>query len=155
MTVIDQKMLLGVIEFLFSYNIKHIRNKAQHTHTHTRVNNQSSPRCLTYSGHVVCLCAGWGGVWRSSPGALPAVGVSVSPATHLNRSGPDEGVTGGWCFLTACMCVPLCAAALSLTLNSLSLISCVILWKDKEGHWRGAGGGEGGGVCGAMREPHP
>lgn len=84
-------------------------------------------------------------MWRSSPGALPAVGVSVSPATHLNRSGPDEGVTGGWCFLTACMCVPLCAAALSLTLNSLSLISCVNFGKTKRAIEGEQGEGRGGG----------
>lgn len=39
-----------------------------------------------------------------------------------------------------CVCSPVCCE-LSLTPNSLSLIGCVILGKDKEGHWREAWGG--------------
>lgn len=39
-----------------------------------------------------------------------------------------------------CVCFPVCCE-LSLTPNSLSLIGCVILGEDKEGHWRGARGG--------------
>lgn len=39
-----------------------------------------------------------------------------------------------------CACFSVCCE-LSLTPNSLSLIGCVILGKDKEGHWREAWGG--------------
>lgn len=65
-------------------------------------------------------------------------------------------------YICECVFFPVCCG-LSLTPNSLSLIGCVILWKDKEGHWRGAwGGGEKGseGAClacsftGIQRDSH-
>lgn len=39
--------------------------------------------------------------------------------------------------MCVCACFSVCCG-LSLTPNSLSLIGCVILWKDKEGHWKGS-----------------
>jgi len=55
----DQKMLLGVIEFLFSYNIKHIRNKAQHTHTHTHTHESTTnhPPDAEHIPAMLCVCA--------------------------------------------------------------------------------------------------